>query len=421
MAIVLCDGSSASLKAVDTSLVPQLVLRKHKDEQLILLNAWEDVAAAQTPSLTQQAASLHAVVSSTLEQIEKNKHAKDVLNYKLEVLRLSQVLNAANAAGNAPSSGVATASAGRIPTPSSAPGGSKPGTSAKPPAAAVAAGDTPPAAAAAGDPRDNTTAYTFMSSYVSARAHHHKCHHVVLGVGNQSNGKTHQVGRLAKELYTTSYTSDAVNVDAPEDVPLHAAPWTLWYVKPTGSTIRPGAGVKFLVLVDAQAPSVSESLQALKFTLSELVLEGRGDRVGALIVTNSNTSGSTFSRDAATARADAVVTEAKALLLAAGQAADGGDASPQEAADPDANIQAAPQAAALPLVTTLALEGNNANPNPNLNEVPQQLVKGLAKVKSDFLVVPCRAQKSLEESTFLLLLGLLRPHVILPTSLISSR
>ncbi|CUF92536.1 Hypothetical protein, putative [Bodo saltans] len=437
MACVLCDGSGASLKAIDLAVVPQLVLQQHKDEQLIMIHGFEEVSgaaySATTPpnpvALQQQAAAFQTVVNITLEQIDKHKHAKDQLNYKIEMFRATSkppaVIRPSSAAPSAQVPGSA-----RAQTPSSKPGTGRGGPHS--PAAPMPTED------------DHSTDAKLPSSaellgaYVAKRATHHNVHAFVLGVGNQSNGKTHSIGGIAKQLFRQQYnTSDdhtvAVNADGSTATSSTVIPgWALWYVKPTGSVVRPNSSVKFLVLLDAQNQTDS-SLLSLQYTLKRLIVAGRGDRVGTLIITNNNVSGvvgvSTDGDDVREANSEKMIAEVTERLERAGfsdavePSGDESNASPsEEDGSPrrEQDVVGAPlnpsPPNAFPLVSTLKLDGNNANPRPNVNDVPLQLTKALAKLKTDFLVIPPTKHHTLSEATVFQILGLLRPHVIVPPS-----
>lgn len=415
MACVLCDGSAASLKAIDLAVIPQLVLRQHKDEQLILIHGFEDASGvinANLPpnmaQLHQQAANLQAVIGATLEQIEKNKFAKDSLNYKIEMIRTTRNVpqTIAAAAPAAPAAG------GRAATPT---GGSKPGTAAK--GAPIPVAVHPNEAESTPTPPEIPSAET-LAAYVAKRADHHHVRSFLLGVGNQSNGKAHTVGQTAKELYLQQSGAKRRGDEASG----HAADWSLWYVKPTAATLRPGASVKFLVLLDANTQT-SRPLLALRYTLRHLVQPSRGDRVSVLIIANNNVSmevatpGRTDVVDV-TENVDRMTAVVNEELEAAGIRDESTQEVPKDEDAQEATAHNPSPPSALPLVSYLQLEGNNANPRPNINDVPQQLLKSLAKLKSDFLVVPPTGHGTLSEATVMLLLGSLRPHVIIPPSIL---
>lgn len=446
MAIVMLDGSAASLRAVEIAITPQLMFHGHKDEQIILVHGWEDSPSTTTPAspggsggaaaqLSQQAAVVHRILQSTVEQIDKNKAVKDTLNYKIEMNRLSHFLG--NAVG-----------AARQPTP--VPGGqpqppSKPGTAQKGKEASVAAvssdqspnsGSVPPADGAGISP-------TFLvGNYVRDRARHHQSRAVVLGVGNVTNGKGFQVGRVAKEVYRVQYNNalEETDVVGGELSPVStssafAAPWSLWYVKPTGSTIRLNAAVKFLVLVDISASEsitsvipdhVTQTLAHLSYACDELAVAGRGDRVGVLLVTPALAKGQTAA--VAGPFEDAVTQRIAKILSAAGQqqqeaeatvTASAGDHVAAEQADEGAAPGAGSAGAAglaLPSLTICPLESTSAVKPSNVNEVPQQLTKAIGKVKVDFVVLPSQRHSTLTEGTVHHILGMPKPHVIVPSS-----
>jgi hypothetical protein len=439
MACVLCDGSGASLKAIDLAVVPQLVLRKHKDEQLIMIHGFEEVAgaaySATTPpnavALQQQAAAFQTVVNITLDQIDKSKHAKDQLNYKIEMFRATSK----PAAVIRPSSAVPLAQvpgSARAQTPSSKPGTGRggPHTSAVPVNAEAddhSGADTKVASSA-----------ELLGAYVAKRATHHNVHSFVLGVGNQSNGKTHSIGGTAKQLFRQQYNASdeyTISDGSAAASSLVIPGWALWYVKPTGSVVRPNSGVKFLVLLDAQTQS-NDPMVALQYALNRLVVAGRGDRVGVLVITNNNISGvvgvSTEGDEIREANAEKLIASVTERLQRAGftdstevlgddnsVSPSEDDGSPRREQDAAAPLNPSPPNA-FPLVSVLKLDGSNANPRPNVNDVPLQLTKALAKLKTDFLVLPPTRHRTFSETTVFQILGLLRPHVIIPPSSLSE-
>lgn len=307
MAIVLCDGSPASLKAVDLSVVPNLVLQRLNDEQLVLLhasNVMQVIQAATTnaaahatagtaappaaldsvATLREQQSALHEVLQNTLQQLDKNKHVRDFLNYKVEMIcSLNSTPAGAKQQADAAAVAAAAASAAAAgPAPGSSMGGRKQSVAA----AMLTPATLPTALPAAPPPLTAELLAKRLAEYLHQRAAHHVCRHILLGVGNHVDGKSVLLGSVAKAVLHLQWPAvhsdqesggggDTPHVSLLDGAPQHDTSskkdhkrggdhvnlhcnWALWLTKPSGVSLRPGAAVKSLVVVDATDP---ESLQ----------------------------------------------------------------------------------------------------------------------------------------------------------------
>jgi hypothetical protein len=364
MAVVLCDGSPSSLKALDFAAQPRFLLSRLEDEQLILLYGWKDV---------KDVAQLQQLINSALEQIEKNKYAAGTLNYKIEMVRLGTI---AVAPVNVPPQQPAA-------PPFRCSSKSMVGSSKEDVLAALLANST----AAVSPPPIEEPPSQVIANYLNIRCDHHNIHSIVLGVGNaQTDKKSINFGSVAKEVLAK-----------------HHRTHNLFFVKSTASALRLTAPIKYLVLVDPLAVADSSPLISARYALS-LCNKERKDRVSILVIANN---GVAKTDEEAARKVKHVSATFFELVRQAGMSDEKG--TPRGGAEEGDASQTTEQ-----LVNVITLEPAQGNTTPTLSDVPNQLTKQLAHYKADFLVLPPVEQQVVSDFLLQTLLTLTKPHILCP-------
>ena len=366
MALVLCDGEAASLKTLEVSSVPGLLLKKHDNRQLVVLSAWRDTrpinpttagvdesAAGPNQAQIQFMQTQLAPVTNALTTINGSRYTQNTLNYAIETHRvlMPKRVEAADAA-NLPKQPQQQ--------PSKPPA---PGTTIKQP--------TPPPML--GHPSDNIVGADAANSGVNAaeaadafgqhvvdhaltRAKAHGIRTIAFGVGNAANEKKQIiVGSVGKALLRSLVYNPSVSTssrfrsvlkthrevevaglgltrDLLDQVKQHHhhSSTSLFAIKSTGAAVRPTTGSRILVLMfpeyyaskaEVAALGPNDALPATNIALNAAIALARSgqDRVGILVVTNNAQAKSTEEQeDTAPPSYSAMVDEVFDILIDAG-------------------------------------------------------------------------------------------------------
>jgi hypothetical protein len=372
MAVVLTDGGAAAVKAADVAMQPHLFLKSFDDEQLIFLHCLSKEAAGDI-------AHVQTIIGSVIEHVEKSKHAKDVLNYKVELVREESLLQPDRASSPNPDS--------------------KPSTATPAPRDGLKITSPSPTE----EPRNLVTGESnelhlqeAFAHYVASRAVHFGLSTVVLGCGNVNNGKQIVIGRFTRAVYSLG------------------SAFNLWFIKHSGANFRPGNPVRYLALVDGSHRCRNPQV-ALRYALRTASVAKR-DRVSFVVVAN-NGAGSMKSDAEAKKRLDELMEDCRDTQKRSGMV---DDSSPNDNANgggtPETTLPEAPSSSELPLEHVLHLEPTAQFPQPTVHDVPQQLIRFIANLKVDVLVIPPQSQSLLSHTVTQLLLSLPKPHVAIPSS-----
>jgi hypothetical protein len=385
MAAVLNDGSPASLRALELASIPGFLIN-HDEQQLLILHG---MAESKDPAQQQ-------AIPAALEVINKSRVAQNSLNYKIEMKKVLsfEAPNASASIGGTPTP------AGNTPAPGDKPTkGKKPDPKSAP---APAVSDAPPAPPKPDKGPEEVAAA--VADYCEDRCKHHCIDTILLGVGASMQGKSIAVGTVAKEFVRKFRSQNGQR---------------LLFLKSTGPVIRPTAALRMVVLV---IPDQANPCAHLQRVLEMCSTQGRGDRVGVLIVANNGRpkpsapiTEPVVSMDEAPAEVNSgadtaamATRECIELLHQHGLK----DASTGHTADEGASVAQE----TFPLLSTLVLEPTNQLPTPTVDEVPNQLIKSLAGFKCDFLVLPPASGDESAVSSDQLALACLaapKPHVML--------
>ena len=355
----------ASVRAVEMAMQPKLFISKFESEQLVLVHGWRS-------EVKDNIASLQTIIKSTTEQIEKSKFHQGQINYKIELVKIPQ----GHRQSTPPPAGI-------------------------PAAGATAAAHLSTAAAAAGG--SSTVEASSVAGYASERAEHHKATAVVLGVGNTLNGKNLVVGSVALELLTR-----------------HGGVRELWFVKSSGSTVRPTAPARILVIVDAAVAAAKGTHRCLEHLFRMLHPEKRG-KVSVVIIGNNGGA------SAVPPFVIAEVTKECTHMLGPIESSSA-ETNPSPSAPPGAEPSPAPEGTAnpaaapaeLPSVSTFLLEATPQFPNPTINDVPAQFTKYLTQFKTDFIVLTPPNHGTFSDATTMILLTNPKNHIVIPTSTVAK-
>ena len=430
-AVVLYDGAPASGRALELACVPGFLVQ-HNSEQLVVVHAWKD--SRDPTQLT--------VPATVVDAIAKSRVAQATLNYKLDMLKLPSDIVAGQHGASTPLGGVpmpvtppladgkaAAGNGAAAPTAASSasPSTAGPASPTKGGKGAGKADAVPPPVVelpAGGSQNDvivPAKVAAYVSDYAASRMSHYGTKALVLGVGNQLQGKNIVLGSVAKAMVHQQRSR----------VPF------LFAVKATGPTVRPTAPLRMLVLIVPGRP-----LTHLRKALAIAKVQQRQDRLGVVIVGNNGClkpaadvlqlqpadSPSGGSPQAGGGRGgaggpnqyekDAVDTSPAALLSSTtAQCLDILAAAGLRDADGTGTDDGATSVAqeSFPLINVLFLEPTHALPTPTVDEVPLQLVKFVGSIKVDFLVLPPAAAGSTTGDTVLVnaCLAAPKPHILL--------
>jgi hypothetical protein len=215
-----------------------------------------------------------------------------------------------------------------------------------------------------------------VAGYASERADHYKAEALVLGVGNVLNGKNLVVGSVANEVLSK-----------------HSGIRDLWFVKASGSTIRPTAPVRLLVIVDAVFAAAKGTHRSLEHVTRLVQPEKRG-KVSIIILANQGgISAPPQVLAALTKEATQMITDEHA----------GDDV-----------VAPAAESSEQPGVSILTLEPIPQAPQPTVNDVMPQFTKFLGHFKTDFLVLTPPCHGTFSEPTIMTLLSNPKYHIVVP-------
>jgi hypothetical protein len=366
MAAVLLDNSVAALRAVELASIPNFLLN-HEDSQLLLIHG-----LTESRDVAQ-----HQAVPAAIDAINKSRIAQHTLNYKIEMCTVQSLESPTHAASGPTPANPTPTPVGNTPGP-----GDK---SANKPAAkkvdakGSAAADSAPAATHKLEKAPEEVAAA-VAGYVRERCSHHDVTNVLLGVGSAMQGKSIAIGSVARAMVKNFRSHDG---------------YRLFMLKATGPVVRPTAPLRMIVLVVPGQP-----LYHLQQVLELASPQQRGDRIGVLIIANNGQPKPDSQNDLlsvnspsrtviladdgppvldATAGSLADVAKQCATILAKFGLSDA-------VANDDGTSTVANET--FPLVNHLVLEPTNQLPTPTVDDVPQQLVKFVASIKCDFLVLP---------------------------------
>ncbi|KAG8343401.1 hypothetical protein ERJ75_001199500 [Trypanosoma vivax] len=256
--VVLVDGAPASLKAAAWAAVPGYMMQRHDGEQLVLLHAWNKGNASPTQSVQDSSDGQYkhfddadavrkipptVVVQRTLEAIKSNKVTRNTLNYKLETLVLhdSTTTSPRTSPGLPSVHGSVTPShsVSRRNNHSRAEKGSKKGTDQQQAQGAVqeqTAEEIEASAKEALAEAERKRASQIVQ-FAKERLVHHRAGALLLGSGNTMDGKHIRLGNVCKA---------ALNIMRQLQ--------PLWFIKNSGSTLRPNTTLLRCVAVVVPLP-----------------------------------------------------------------------------------------------------------------------------------------------------------------------